>query len=160
MDGSIFKAKSDNTTAFSIFHQQIQGKVLNEVIAVISKQQTFSKVFRVRLQNISTFSFSPQALTVQSVQQTVPGSVRHAAAPVGLASLAVLVALASEGPLVDLALGRPAEGHAVVLQLDDGGGSLPGHVVDGVLCEKMPRSHDIRTEYKDIFNNYLVSQPI
>ena len=158
MDGSIFKAKSDNTTAFSIFHQQIQGKVLNEVIAVISKQKTFSNVlFHVQLQIIST---SPQALTVQSMQQTVPGSVRHAAAPVRLASLAVLVALASEGPLVDLALGRPAEGHAVVLQLDDGGGSLPGHVVDGVLCEKMPRSHDIRTEYKDMINNYLVSQPI
>ena len=142
MDGSILKAKSDNTTAFSIFHQQIQGKVLNEVIAVISKQKTLSKVFHVQFQIITTFSFSPQALTVQSVQQTVPGSVRHAAAPVGLASLAVLVALASEGPLVDLALRGPAEGHAIVLQLDHSSWCLSGHVVDGVLVSEPVRALD------------------
>ena len=103
---------------------------------------------------------SPQALTVESMEKTVSSPVSNTATSVSLPALPILVALASEGSLVDLALGRPAEGHAVVLQLDDGGGSLPGHVVDGVLCEKIPRSHDIRTEYKDIFNNYLVSQPI
>ena len=76
---------------------------------------------------------SPQALTVESMEETVPCPVRHAAASVGLAALAKLVALASKGSLVDLTLGGAAEGHAVVLQLDDGGWSLPGHVVDSVL---------------------------
>ena len=82
-------------------------------------------VFRVEI--------SPQALTVQSVEETVPCPVRYTAASVSLASLAELVALASEGSLVDLALRGAAEGHAVVLKLNDGGGSLPGHVVDSIL---------------------------
>ena len=63
----------------------------------------------------------------------MPCPVRHAAAPVRLAALAELVALAAEGSLVDLTLRSAAEGHTIVLQLNDGGGSLPGHVVDSVL---------------------------
>ena len=90
---------------------------------------------------------SPQALTVESVKETVPCPVRHAAAPVGLAALAKLIALASEGSLVDLTLGSATEGHAVVLQLDDSGGSLSGHVVDSVLIMQS------MTSYCFIFDN-------
>ena len=37
--------------------------------------------------------------------------------------------------LVDFALGRAGEGHAVVLELDDGCRRFLGHVVDGILLE-------------------------
>ena len=63
----------------------------------------------------------------------MPCPVSHTAAPVSLPTLSKFVALASEGSLVDLTLRGAAEGHTVVLQLYDGGGSLPGHVVDSVL---------------------------
>ena len=63
----------------------------------------------------------------------MPCPISHTAAPVSLTTLAKLVALASEGSLVDLTLRSAAEGHTIVLQLNDGGGSLPGHVVDSVL---------------------------
>ncbi len=70
------------------------------------------------------------------------GSVGDAAASVSLASLAEFVRLTAEGPLVDLALRSPGEGHAVVLQLDDGRGCLPGHVVDGILVAEPVGSLD------------------
>ena len=38
--------------------------------------------------------------------------------------------------LVDLALGRAGEGHAVVLELDDGCRRFLGHVVDGILLQR------------------------
>ena len=37
--------------------------------------------------------------------------------------------------LVDFALGRTGEGHAVVLELDDGCRRFLGHVVDGILLK-------------------------
>ena len=37
MNGSILKTESNNTAAFAILHQKIQGKVLDEIIAVVSK---------------------------------------------------------------------------------------------------------------------------
>ena len=54
----------------------------------------------------------------------------------------VLVGLTTKSALVDLALGSPGEGHAVVFQLDDGLGRLPGHVVDGVLVAQPVRPLD------------------
>ena len=54
----------------------------------------------------------------------------------------VLVGLTTKSALVDLALGSPGEGHAVVFQLDDGLRSLTGHVVDGVLVAQPVRSLD------------------
>ena len=54
----------------------------------------------------------PQALSVESVEERVPGPVGHAAASVSLATLAVFVGLASEGALINLALGGTGERHA------------------------------------------------
>ena len=70
---------------------------------------------------------------VEGVEHGVACAVGSAGAAVGLASLAVVEALAAEGTLVDLAVVRAGEGEAVVLQLDDGRGRLLAHVVDGVL---------------------------
>ena len=61
------------------------------------------------------------------------GSVCNAAASVSLSSLAVFKGLSAESALVDLSLGSSREGHAIVLELDDGLGRHLGHVVDGVL---------------------------
>ena len=83
--------------------------------------------------NAAAAATVPQALSVERVQHRMSRPVRHGAAPVRLATLAVLVRLPAERALVDLALGRAGEGHAVVLQLDDGGRGLFRHVVDGVL---------------------------
>merc|ERR550517_1091132 len=94
VDGAILEAERDHTPALAILHQEVDGKVLDEVVAVVA-----------------------EALAVQSVEEGVAGPVSDTAAPVSLASLAVLVGLPTKGPLVDLALRGPAEGHAVVLQL-------------------------------------------
>lgn len=57
--------------------------------------------------------------------------------PLSLATLAKVVALATEGPLVDLAFFRAREGHAVVLELDHRGGGFTAHVLNGVLVTCM-----------------------
>lgn len=38
VNGSILHAESDHSFALSIFHQQVQGKVLNKVAGVITKR--------------------------------------------------------------------------------------------------------------------------
>ena len=67
------------------------------------------------------------------MEQTVASSVSNTAASVSLASLAILVGLATEGSLVDLTLRGSAEGHSIVLQLNNSSRSLSGHVVDSIL---------------------------
>jgi hypothetical protein len=52
---------------------------------------------------------------------------------VGLATLAKVVALTTESPLVDLTLLSTGEGHAIVLKLNNGGGGLATHVVNSIL---------------------------
>merc|ERR1719270_2516646 len=103
--------------AFTILHQQVKSKVFNEVVTVVS-----------------------QALTVKCVKKTVSGSVSYTATSVSLSSLAVLVTLASKCSLVDLTLWSSAEGHSIVLQLNDGSWSLSGHVMDGILISQPIRS--------------------
>jgi hypothetical protein len=72
----------------------------------------------------------------------VSGSVGDCARAVGLAALAVVPALTTEGPLVDLAFLSPGEGQSIALQLVDSGGSLLAHIVDGVLVAKPVTSLD------------------
>merc|ERR1719348_585299 len=119
VNGSVLKTKSNDSAAFSILHQQVKSKVFNEVVTVIS-----------------------QTLTVKCVKKTVPSSVSNTAASVSLTSFAVLVALASKCSLIDLTLGGSAEGHSVVLQLNDSCWSLSCHVVDGILVSQPIRTLD------------------
>ena len=37
MNSSIFKTQSSHPSAFSVFHYQIQGKIFNEVVAIIAE---------------------------------------------------------------------------------------------------------------------------
>lgn len=80
MKCSVFQTERNHSSAFSILHQQVQGKVLDEVVAIVA-----------------------QRLAVERVQQRVAGSVRHAAASVSLAAFAELQRLTTKSALIDLA---------------------------------------------------------
>mmetsp|Transcript_18145 Transcript_18145/g.53028 ORF Transcript_18145/g.53028 Transcript_18145/m.53028 type:complete len:423 (-) Transcript_18145:356-1624(-) len=98
-----------NTPAL-VVHDEIQGKVLNEVRRV-----------------------EGQGPAIERVQHGVARAVRSSRATVRLATLAKVQGLASEGALVDLALLGARKGHPEGLELEDSFGSLAAHVVDGVL---------------------------
>ena len=70
----------------------------------------------------------------------VTGTVGHSSASVGLTALAKIGRLASEGSLVDLTFASSAERHTIGLKLKNGGGSLSGHVLNGILVTKPVRS--------------------
>jgi signal transduction histidine kinase len=72
-------------------------------------------------------------LPVQRVQHGMASAVGRAGASVRLTALSKVQGLAAERALVDLALGRPGEGQAVILQLNDRLGGLAAHVLDGIL---------------------------
>lgn len=78
MNRTILQTQCSYTSALSIFHDQIQCKVLNEVVAII-----------------------PQWLTIEGVQQRMAGSVSNTAAPMGLTSLSKLQTLASKSSLIN-----------------------------------------------------------
>jgi hypothetical protein len=74
---AVFLVVGEDTTAFSIFHDQIQSKELNEVVCVVSER-----------------------LTVECVQKSVTGSIGGSAASVCLTTLSVLLGLTTESSLV------------------------------------------------------------
>lgn len=74
-----------------------------------------------------------QTLPIQRMQHGMPGPIRRTRRPIRLPSLAVLETLPAQSALVYCALACAREGHAVVLELDDGGHGFPRHVVDCVL---------------------------
>lgn len=136
VEGAVLLVVGENTAAFTILHDQVEGEVLDEVVGVVSER-----------------------LAVEGVEKGVAGTVSSSAAAVGLATLAELLGLTTESTLVatlalllvavvaywrdrlvqeysHLALLGTGEGAAVVLEFDDGGGSLTGHVVDSVLVTK------------------------
>lgn len=110
MNRSILQVHCDHSLAFTILHYQIHRKVLHKVMAIVV-----------------------QRFTVQRVQQRMPSPVGHRTASMRLATLSVIVALATERPLIDLALLGARERHSVVLQLNDGLRRLTRHIVNGVL---------------------------
>ncbi len=74
-----------------------------------------------------------KGLSVESVEHAVTGAIRDTGASMGLAAFAVLEALTAEGALIDFALVGAAEGHSVMLQLNDGTWRFLRHVFNGVL---------------------------
>uniref|UniRef100_A0A2M4B0P9 Putative secreted protein n=1 Tax=Anopheles triannulatus TaxID=58253 RepID=A0A2M4B0P9_9DIPT len=117
VNATVLEVHRDHPDTLAILHQQVHGKVFDEVVTVVA-----------------------QRLAVQRVQQRVSGTIGYAAAPMCLATLAVLQTLATERPLVDLAIGRTRERHAVVFQLDHGLRGLARHVVDRVLIAQPIRT--------------------
>ncbi len=111
MDGPVLHVEGRYARALPVRgHDEIEGKVLDEVGGV-----------------------KRERAAVQGVEHGVSGAIGGARASVGLAALAKVERLSAEGALVDLAVLGPAEGEAELLQLEDGGGGLAAHVVDGVL---------------------------
>jgi hypothetical protein len=77
VDCAVFLVVGDNTLADAVFHNQIGGEELDEVLGVVA-----------------------QRLSVQSVEKSVASTVSGSAASVGLSTLAVLLRLTTESTLV------------------------------------------------------------
>src|SRR5215475_1252960 len=95
MYGAIVQAPSDNATAFSVLHDQIECEVLD-----------------------IEFHLVLEALLVERVQQGVPGTVGRGARPLRWMHAKVLH-VATKGTLVDPSVIGAAEGQAEVLQLQN-----------------------------------------
>lgn len=131
MNCTVFEVQRDNALAHAVLHYKIQRKVFDEIITVVA-----------------------QRLTVKCVEKRVTGSVErrinnfsifklfiflpvsNATATMRLSTFAKVVALTTEGSLVDFTVGRSREWHSVVLQLDDSLGCFAGHVMDCVLISE------------------------
>lgn len=113
MDGSVFEVHGNDSNAGSVLHDEVEGEVLNEVVAVVL-----------------------EGGSVESVEKGVSSSVSDTASSVSLSSTSEIVGLSSESSLVDLSVSRAGEWHSVVLKLNNGSLGLSGHVVDGILVSE------------------------
>jgi hypothetical protein len=77
VQGAVLLVVGEDTAAFSVLHDEIQGEELDEVVGVVA-----------------------QGLSIESVQKSVSGSVSRGAASVSLSTLAVVLRLATESSLV------------------------------------------------------------
>lgn len=110
VESTVLLVVSDHTAALTVLHEKVHGEVLDEELGVVT-----------------------QTLTIKGVEQSMASTVGHGTGTVGLTALTELLALTTEGTLVDAALVGSGEGDTEVLELDDGRRSLTSHVVDGVL---------------------------
>jgi hypothetical protein len=88
MERPILETESNDPTTLSIFHEEVEGKVLNKVLAVVL-----------------------EGLSVERVEEGVTGPIRNATAPMSLTSLPVREGLTAKGSLVNLTICRPAKRH-------------------------------------------------
>lgn len=127
VQSTVLHIQGDHTDALAVLHNEVERKVLDEEVCVV-----------------------PERLAIERVQECVACSVCGSGAAIRLPALAKLERLSAEGTLVNLALLRPREGQAEMLELgagqtrrgrkgskstrlNDGIRSLATHVVDGVL---------------------------
>ncbi len=119
VERAVLLVVGQDTAALAILHDQVDGEVLDEVVGVV-----------------------PKGLAVESVEERVAGTIGGGAAAVGLATLAEVLGLATEGTLVagksvsppmpllvftqpgpdtnlHLSILGSGEGAAVVLEFDD-----------------------------------------
>lgn len=113
VESTVFHVESNDTDTFSIFHDQVNGKVFDEEVGVVS-----------------------QRLSVEGVQHGVSSSVSGGSTSVGLSTLSVVERLTTEGSLVDLSLLCSGKGKTEMLELNDGSRSLSTHVVDSILVSQ------------------------
>ena len=78
MECAVFHVQSNDTHTLAVLHDQVESKVLNEEIGVVT-----------------------QRLAVERVQEGMPSTVSGGCATVGLASLSVFQRLSTKGALVD-----------------------------------------------------------
>ena len=118
MDRAVVEVPGHDAAAHALVHDQVEGEILDEELGVV-----------------------PERLLVERVQDGMAGAVGGGAGAMRDA-LAVLRGHAAERALVDLALGRAAERHAEMLQLDDRRDAVAAHVFDGVLVAQPVRPLD------------------
>ena len=81
MQSTIFHIESDDTDAFAILHNEVEGEVLDKEVRIVAER-----------------------LAVERVEKGVTRSVSGSCTPICLTTLAELQRLATESTLVDLAL--------------------------------------------------------
>ena len=109
VDRAVIEIPCDDPAADTFLHHEIDGEVLDEKLGMLA-----------------------QALLVERMQHRVTGPIGGRAGALG-DPFAEMGRHAAEGPLVNPTFLGAAEGHAVVLQLEDGRHCLAHHVLDGVL---------------------------
>lgn len=119
MNRTILKANGNDTDAFTIFHKQIKCEIFDEIVTVIV-----------------------QRLAVQCVQQWMSRSIGDGTASVRLATFAIVIALTTEGTLIDFTFFCSWEWHSVVFQLDDSLRRFACHIMNGILIAKPIRTFD------------------
>jgi hypothetical protein len=77
VESAILLVVGNDTFALAVFHDQVQGKVFDKVVGVVSER-----------------------LPIESMQESVTGTIRGSAASVSLATFAVLLRLTTEGTLI------------------------------------------------------------
>jgi len=94
MKSAILHVESDYANTLTILHDQVEGKILNEVGCVV-----------------------PKRLTIEGVQDGMTSPVSSSSTTVGLSTLAVLERLAAKGTLIDLAFLRARERNTIMFKL-------------------------------------------
>ena len=94
---AVLHVQRNDADTLAILHDQVEREVFNEEVRVVA-----------------------EGLAVEGVEEGVSSSVGGGGAAVCLATLSKLQGLTTECALVDFALLRPREGHAEVLELDNG----------------------------------------
>ncbi len=107
---TVLDVEGHYTTASTVLHDEVGGKVLNEEHAVVA-----------------------DGLTIEGVKHCVASTVSSGSTTVGLAAATEVERLTTEGTLVDSAVSGTGEGKTSSLELEDGVGSLLAHVVNGIL---------------------------
>ena len=118
MQRALGEVERHHSAALVTFHDEVDGEVFDEELG-----------------------FVLQGLLVERVQHRVAGTIGGGAGALRDA-LAVLGGHAAEGPLVDAAVGRARERHAVVLEFDDGRRGFLAEELDGVLVTEPVRPLD------------------
>jgi hypothetical protein len=94
VEGAVLEVEGNDTDTLAVLHQEVDREELDEEVGVVAER-----------------------LAVEGVEKSVAGTVGSGGAAVGLATLAELERLTTEGTLVDLALLGTREGDTVVLEL-------------------------------------------
>ena len=110
VDGAIFHAHGDHAAALAIFHDQVEREIFDEKVGVVF-----------------------QALLIERVEHGVTGPVCRRAGALGRRAIAHILGHATESPLIDFALVRPAERHAEMFELVNRRRGFAAHIFNRVL---------------------------
>lgn len=94
MESAVFHVKRDNTNTFTVLHDQVQSKELDEEVGVVAER-----------------------LSVKSVEKSMTGTISSSGTTVGLSTLSEFQRLTTESTLVDLSFLCSREWNTEMLEL-------------------------------------------